>query len=137
MPKNKELKKGMLLGDYSLGRKCLFLGTILQKIQVATKLIYQQVVRGFKFGEYRCQRENDVAMMAAQQYYVENGGNLEPSLLSSLLPNYLPEQLVKNSGDKGLYRWGTLVTDAFNKSYYSKENVCQSESKGRCGKHLQ
>ncbi|KAJ9584916.1 hypothetical protein L9F63_020722 [Diploptera punctata] len=97
--------------------------------QVATKLIYQQVVRGFKFGEYRCQRENDVAMMAAQQYYVENGGNLEPSLLSSLLPNYLPEQLVKNSGDKGLYRWGTLVTDAFNKSYYSKENVANQKVK--------
>ena len=54
-------------------------------------------------------------MMAAQQYYVENGSSLDPMLLSSLVINYLPDQLVKNSGDKGLSRWEKLVMDAFQK----------------------
>jgi hypothetical protein len=54
-------------------------------------------------------------MMAAQQYYVENGPNLDPRLLSIVLPNYIPDHFLKSSGDKGLSRWEKLVADAFQK----------------------
>lgn len=90
---------------------------------VATNLIYQQVARGAKFGEYRCDKESDIAMMAAQQYYVDNGASLDPRVLSSLLHNYIPNHFLKSGADKGLSRWEKLVAEAFKKSYFAKEQV--------------
>uniref|UniRef100_A0A672LNV3 Myosin VIIA n=1 Tax=Sinocyclocheilus grahami TaxID=75366 RepID=A0A672LNV3_SINGR len=43
---------------------------------IATNLIYQQIVRGVKFGEYRCDREEDLAELASQQYYVDYGSEI-------------------------------------------------------------
>ena len=45
---------------------------------VATNLIYQQVIRGVKFGEYKCEKEEDLAMLSAQQFYVDNAASESP-----------------------------------------------------------
>lgn len=90
--------------------------------QVATNLIYQQVVRGVKFGEYRCDKEEDLAMIAAQQYYIEYGSDLNTERLLGLLPSYIPDYCLTN-GDKSIERWATLILQAFKKSYYVKDMV--------------
>jgi hypothetical protein len=54
-------------------------------------------------------------MMAAQQYYVDNGASLDPRVLSSLLHNYIPNHFLKSGADKGLSRWEKLVAEAFKK----------------------
>ncbi|XP_026680167.1 LOW QUALITY PROTEIN: myosin-VIIa-like [Diaphorina citri] len=74
---------------------------------VATNLIYQQVVRGVKFGEYRCDKEEDLAMIAAQQYYIEYDNDMNSERLLNLLPNYIPDYCLTNA-DKSLDRWATL-----------------------------
>ncbi|XP_059483343.1 myosin-VIIa [Neocloeon triangulifer] len=91
---------------------------------VATDLIYQQVVRGVKFGEYRCDKEEDLAMIAAQQILVQFGPNetLQQDQLFQLLPGYIPDYCLTAS-DKALSRWATLVSQAYKKSYYLKEKV--------------
>nr|CAD7413761.1 unnamed protein product [Timema poppensis] len=89
---------------------------------VASNLIYQQVVRGVKFGEYRCDKEEDLAMIAAQQYYIEYSSELSVERLFNLLPSYIPDYCLATS-DKALDRWGQLVVQAYKKSYYLKEKI--------------
>ena len=80
----------------------------------ATNLIYQQVVRGVKFGEYRCEKEEDLAMVAAQQYYIDYGNDVNVDRLLTLLPNYIPDYCL-SVGDKAVERWAQLTVTALKK----------------------
>jgi myosin-7 len=77
-------------------------------------LIYQQVVRGVKFGEYRCDKEEDLAMIAAQQYFIEYGSDISNDRLLTLLPNYIPDYCL-STGDKAIDRWAQLTNAALKK----------------------
>ncbi|KAI2653336.1 Unconventional myosin-VIIa [Labeo rohita] len=69
---------------------------------VATNLIYQQIVRGVKFGEYRCDRKEDLAELASQQYYVDYGSEILVERLLSLIPSYIPDREI-SSAKTGIY----------------------------------
>lgn len=64
--------------------------------QVATNLNYQQDVRGVKFSDYRCDKEEHLTMFVAQQYITEYGTDMSMERLLTLLPNFntrfLPER---------------------------------------------
>lgn len=87
---------------------------------VATNLIYHQIVRGLKFGEYRCPNDGDVATLIAQQYYVENGPNINQKVLHTRIGEYTPTYMVQ----KGEYsaEWEKKIVDSFNRSTCVKEN---------------
>ncbi|GAB1609908.1 myosin-VIIa-like [Argonauta hians] len=83
---------------------------------VATHLIYQQVVRGIQFGEYRCEKDDDLAMIAAQQYFVSYGTDLNNERLQTLLNTYIPENRLTS---KGLPNWINLVITKLKSSYFN------------------
>ncbi len=84
-----------------------------------------QVVRGVKFGEYRCDKEEDLAMIAAQQFYIEFGGpEVHPDRLLNSLPNYIPDYCLAGQDEAlAIERWAKLTVAAFKKAYYVKEKA--------------
>ncbi|KAK5645798.1 hypothetical protein RI129_004262 [Pyrocoelia pectoralis] len=82
---------------------------------IATDLIYHQVIRGLKYGEYRCSTEGDVATLAAQQYYIDNGGEMNQKVLRTRIGEYLPGYL--------------KIVDAFGKSACVKQRYAVIKAK--------
>ncbi|KAM5247363.1 unconventional myosin-VIIa isoform 4-T4 [Ctenodactylus gundi] len=88
---------------------------------VATNLIYQQVVRGVKFGEYRCEKEDDLAELASQQYFVDYGSEMILERLLNLVPTYIPDREITPL--KTLEKWAQLATAAHKKGIYAQRRT--------------
>ena len=52
-------------------------------------------------------------MLAAQQYYVDNGADMNPDQLSQKISQYLPQFAI--TGEKPINYWSQLIVKAFNK----------------------
>ncbi|XP_059682836.1 unconventional myosin-VIIa isoform X2 [Gavia stellata] len=88
---------------------------------VATNLIYQQIVRGVKFGEYRCDKEEDLAELASQQYYVDYGSEMVLERLLNLIPSYIPDREITAS--KTVEKWAQLIIAAHKKGIYTQKRA--------------
>ncbi|CAG0896206.1 unnamed protein product [Cyprideis torosa] len=73
-------------------------------------------------------QEEDLAMLAAQQYFIEFGTDMNVERLRNLLANYIPDYCLIN-GEENLQRWGQLVLNAYKKSYLLQEKVALTKVK--------
>ncbi|XP_043929284.1 unconventional myosin-VIIa [Protopterus annectens] len=88
---------------------------------VATNLVYQQIVRGVKFGEYRCDKEEDLAELASEQYYVDYGSEMILERLLNLIPSYIPDREITAS--KTVDKWAQLIIAAHKKGVYTQRRM--------------
>lgn len=86
---------------------------------VSTNLIYQQVIRGIKYGEYRFEKEEDLASLCSQQLHIDEG-QLDVCRLEKQLPSYLPEAEYLGK-DQSLDKWVQLVMNQYRKKFAGKE----------------
>ncbi|XP_076453984.1 unconventional myosin-VIIa-like isoform X2 [Babylonia areolata] len=67
---------------------------VLQTDHVNTDLIYQQVMRGISVGEYKCEKEDVMVLLAAQQYYIEHSGDSLFEKLDHFVRHWLTEDML-------------------------------------------
>ncbi|XP_062566068.1 myosin-VIIa-like [Saccostrea cucullata] len=85
----------------------------------ATDLIYQQVMRGVSVGEYKCEKDEDMAKLAAQRYFIENPGNVDTTKLETFLTSWLPES---NKKTIDLPYWTTKVMEVLQNDITKDRN---------------
>ncbi|KAK0093858.1 hypothetical protein PV326_012464 [Microctonus aethiopoides] len=89
----------------------------------ATNLIYHQITRGIKHGEYRCNNENDIAMLIAQQLYIDNESKMSIDNLKNAIPSYIPNHLLQGVVNEALTNWEKLTLEAYKKDININQSV--------------
>ncbi|GMT03904.1 hypothetical protein PENTCL1PPCAC_26078, partial [Pristionchus entomophagus] len=84
---------------------------------VSTNLIYEQVVRGIRYGEYRCDKDEDLALLCAQQYRIHED-SMAVDKLEEMLTKLLPDFEINNNSH-AMERWMQLVMNAYRKKFSS------------------
>ncbi|KAL5003971.1 hypothetical protein ScPMuIL_017427 [Solemya velum] len=90
---------------------------------MATDLIYQQVMRGISVGEYKCEKEDVLVLMAAQRYYLEYSENINDAKLDQFLLSWLPKDQIKG---KDVSTWKTNVKQALQNNFQDSKTNAQS-----------
>uniref|UniRef100_A0A8D2MYG7 Myosin VIIB n=1 Tax=Zonotrichia albicollis TaxID=44394 RepID=A0A8D2MYG7_ZONAL len=87
---------------------------------VSTDLIYHQLIRGVRFGEYRCDKEEDLVEIGAKYCYIQFGDTIHNELVQKVLHDCIP---VKQLKSKPLEKWVSLVTYAHAKAPYTQDHL--------------
>ncbi|XP_053403507.1 myosin-VIIa-like isoform X2 [Mercenaria mercenaria] len=78
----------------------------------ATDLTYQQIMRGVSVGEYKCDKDEVLVLMAAQKYFIDNGAETDATKIESFLKTWLPKTHMET---KELSYWvGKVKTEIEN-----------------------
>ncbi|KAJ7993391.1 hypothetical protein DPEC_G00271930 [Dallia pectoralis] len=76
---------------------------------VSTDLIYRQIVRGLRFGEYQCDKEDDIVRLAAMHFYAQYGPDSSVDNAKIVVQDCIRPSLLEA---KSLDQWMQMVSTA-------------------------
>ncbi|XP_021250654.1 unconventional myosin-VIIb [Numida meleagris] len=97
-----------------------------QEDPISTDLIYHQVIRGIRFGEYRCEKEEDLVEIGAKYCYIQFGDSIHNELVQKVLHDCIP---VKQLKSKPLEKWVSLITYTHAKAPYTQDRLSRQAVK--------
>uniref|UniRef100_A0A8C5SSM1 Myosin VIIB n=1 Tax=Laticauda laticaudata TaxID=8630 RepID=A0A8C5SSM1_LATLA len=87
---------------------------------ISTELIYYQIIRGIRFGEYCCEKEEDLVEIGAKYCYIKFGESIQNELVQSILQECIPAKLLKSKSQE---KWVNLITYAHAKAAYTQDQI--------------
>uniref|UniRef100_A0A3B4D975 Myosin VIIBa n=1 Tax=Pygocentrus nattereri TaxID=42514 RepID=A0A3B4D975_PYGNA len=93
---------------------------------VSTDLIYRQVIRGLKYGEYQCEREEDVAELAAKHFFVQYGSDSSMENTESVVQDCVNSTLLESKSEA---KWIQMVNTAHLQGPYINSKAKAAEVK--------
>uniref|UniRef100_A0A8D0HH36 Myosin VIIBb n=1 Tax=Sphenodon punctatus TaxID=8508 RepID=A0A8D0HH36_SPHPU len=87
---------------------------------ISTELIYHQVIRGIRYGEYRCEKEEDLVEVGAKYCYIKFGDSIRNELVQKILQECIPAKLLRSKSQE---KWVSLITYAHAKAPYTQDRL--------------
>ncbi|KAA0713123.1 Unconventional myosin-VIIa [Triplophysa tibetana] len=74
---------------------------------VSTDLIYSQVIRGLKYGEYQCEKDEDYVELAAKHFYVQYGSDSSMENAKTVVQECINSKLLEAKSEA---KWVQMVS---------------------------
>ncbi|CAN0239671.1 unnamed protein product [Lampetra fluviatilis] len=88
---------------------------------VATELIYRQVVRGLRFGEYRADTDSELVQLVAWRCFVQHGASPSAADVAQAVAETVPERALTAAKHRSV--WAGEVEEALRQSDYAKQGL--------------
>ncbi|KAM6918322.1 unconventional myosin-VIIb-like [Xenentodon cancila] len=95
---------------------------------VSTDLIYKQVIKGIKSGEYTSEKEEEYVQLAAMHSYIRFGSAHTRENVRRVVEECITTTLIEN---KSMTKWIHLITAALSEDSYVNGNVNADGVKGK------
>ncbi|XP_070775715.1 unconventional myosin-VIIb-like [Enoplosus armatus] len=82
---------------------------------ISTDLIYRQVIKGIKSGEYTSEKEDEYVQLAAKHYYIQFGSAHSNDNVKKVVQECIATPLIEN---KSMTKWIQLISAAHLKGPY-------------------
>ncbi|KAF5898435.1 unconventional myosin-VIIa isoform X2, partial [Clarias magur] len=86
----------------------------------STELIYKQVIRGLKYGEYSCEKEDVIVQLAAKHFFVQYRSDDSMEKAKSVVQDCVTSKLMENKPED---KWVQMVHTAHVQGPYINSNT--------------
>ncbi|TRY58652.1 hypothetical protein DNTS_024794 [Danionella cerebrum] len=97
--------------------------------KVSTDLIYRQVLRGLKFGEYQCEKDEEYVDLAAKHFYVQHGSDISVENTRTTIKDCINSKLLEAKSEDKWMQMGPFINSRIKSDEVKAEVVDYARQK--------